>query len=92
MLEAGRILAQGMPQHVLTTPRHETIAQVVGFENVFDATVKSIAEAQGTMLCQLDGSTTQLEVPLGHADAGRASKDSNSRRRHNYCVPSTRTA
>ena len=70
VLEDGKILAQGMPQQVLTTPRHETIAQVVGFENVFDATVRSIAEAQGTMLCQLDGSATQLEVPLGHAEIG----------------------
>lgn len=70
VLEGGRILAQGMPQYVLTTPRHETIAQVVGFENVFDATVKSIAETQGTMLCQLDGSATRLEVPLGHAEPG----------------------
>src|ERR1700722_1741817 len=70
VLEDGRILAQGMPQYVLTTPRHETIAQVVGFENVFDATVKSIAETQGTMLCQLDGSSTRLEGPLGHAVVG----------------------
>jgi molybdate transport system ATP-binding protein len=70
VLDEGRLLAQGMPQYVLTTPRHETIAQVVGFENVFDATVRSIAETQGTMLCQLDGSPTQLEVPLGHAEAG----------------------
>jgi molybdate transport system ATP-binding protein len=70
VLEDGRILAQGMPQYVLTTPRHETIAQVVGFENVFDATVKSIAETQGTMQCQLDETPTQLEVPLGHAEPG----------------------
>jgi molybdate transport system ATP-binding protein len=70
VLENGRILAQGMPQNVLTTPRHETIAQVVGFENVFDATVKSIADTQGTMLCQLDGCGTQLEVPLGRAEVG----------------------
>jgi molybdate transport system ATP-binding protein len=70
VIEAGRILAQGMPQDVLATPRHETIAQVVGFENVFDATVKSVAVTEGTMLCQLDGSATQLEVPLGHADPG----------------------
>src|SRR5258707_1893470 len=70
VLEDGKILAQGMPQQELTKPRHETIAQVVGFENVFDATVRSIAETQGTMLCQLDGSTTQLEVPLGHAEIG----------------------
>src|SRR3984957_2398022 len=70
VLEGGRILAQGMPHYVLTTPRHETIAQVVGFENVFDATVKSIAETQGTMLCQLEGSSTRLEVPLGHPVVG----------------------
>jgi molybdate transport system ATP-binding protein len=70
VLESGRILAQGMPQSVLTTPRHETIAQVVGFENVFDATVKSTAMTQGTMLCQLDGGTTRIEVPLGHAEPG----------------------
>ena len=70
VLDGGRILAQGTAQEVLATPRHETIAQVVGFENVFDATVRSIAETQGTMLCQLDGSTTRLEVPLGHAETG----------------------
>lgn len=70
VLEGGRILAQGMPQHVLTTPRHETVAQVVGFENVFDATIRSIADAQGTMLCELDGTATRLEVPLGHAQIG----------------------
>ena len=70
VLEGGRILAQGMPQSVLTTPRHETVAQLVGFENVFDATVKSLATTQGTMLCQLDGSATQIEVPLGNAEPG----------------------
>jgi len=43
---------------------------MVGFENVFDATVTSIGEAQGTMICQLDGSATQLEVPLGRAEPG----------------------
>ena len=70
ILQSGRILAQGTPQEVLATPRHETIAQMVGFENVFDATVMSIDEAHGTMVCQLDGSATQLEVPLGRADSG----------------------
>ncbi len=84
VLEGGRILAQGMPQLVLTTPRHETIAQVVGFENVFDATVKSIAELQGTMLCQLDGTETQLEVPLGHAESRRSCSHRNPRRRHHH--------
>src|SRR5271170_3131252 len=70
VLQSGRILAQGTPQDVLSTPRHETIAQIVGFENVFDATVRSIDEAQGTMICQLGGSTARLEVPLGRAAPG----------------------
>ena len=82
VLEGGRILAQGMPQHVLTTPRHETIAQVVGFENVFDAIVKSIAEAQGTMLCQLERQRDSAGSPARPRRAGRASKNSNPRRRH----------
>ena len=70
VLEDGKILGQGMPQDVLAAPRHETIAQVVGFENVFDATVKSLAESHGTMLCQLERTATELEVPLGHRAAG----------------------
>jgi molybdate transport system ATP-binding protein len=70
VIEAGRILADGMPNDVLKSPRHETIAQVVGFENVFDATVRSIAQSRGTMLCQLDGGATELEVPLGRAETG----------------------
>ncbi len=70
VIESGRILADGTPNDVLASPRHETIAQVVGFENVFDATVRSIAESRGTMLCQLDGGATELEVPLGRAETG----------------------
>jgi molybdate transport system ATP-binding protein len=70
VLQSGRILAQGTPQDVLSTPRHETIAQIVGFENVFDARVRSVDETQGTMTCQLDGCATQLEVPLSQAGPG----------------------
>src|SRR5215469_9976060 len=70
VLQSGRILAQGTPQEVLSTPRHETIAQIVGFENVFDAVVKSTDEAHGTMVCQLDHSSARLEVPLGRVEAG----------------------
>ena len=69
-IESGRIVAQGTPQNVLATPRHETIAQWVGFENVFDATVRSLAESQGTMRCQLDESNIELEVPLIRTEPG----------------------
>src|SRR5262249_52612989 len=70
VLQSGRILAQGTPLEVLSAPRHETIAQIVGFENVFDATVISVDEAHGTMLCQLNDCMAQLEVPLGRAEPG----------------------
>lgn len=72
VLEAGRVVARGMPQEVLKSPRRETIAQIVGFENVFDATVTSLMEAQGTMLCRLPGNHLELEVPLTRAAAGSA--------------------
>jgi hypothetical protein len=32
----------------------KTVAQIVGFENVFDATVTALHEPQGTMLCRLE--------------------------------------
>jgi molybdate transport system ATP-binding protein len=70
VLQSGRILAQGTPQGVLSKPRHETIAQIVGFENVFDATVRSVDETHGTMICQLEDSPIQLEVPLGWMASG----------------------
>jgi molybdate transport system ATP-binding protein len=70
VIEAGEVVAQGMPQDVLTQPRHETVAQIVGFENVFDATVTALNERQGTMVCQLQGSDRSLEVPLIRADIG----------------------
>ena len=70
ILDSGRVLDQGLPQEVLTAPRHETVAQIVGFENVFDAIVKSTTESPGTMRCQLNGSGVDLETPLTSAEAG----------------------
>jgi len=70
VLEAGRVAAQGMPQEVLKSPRRETIAQLVGFENVFDATVTALMEAQGTMLCRVGRNHLELEVPLTNVSVG----------------------
>jgi len=70
VLEAGRVLAQGTPQEVLEAPRHEAIAQLAGFENLFDATVRALHPAQGTMTCRLQGSEVDLEVPLTRVEAG----------------------
>jgi molybdate transport system ATP-binding protein len=50
------------------------VAQLAGFENVFDARVESLHEDRGTMTCQLiDGpseSAVQLETPLVRAKIG----------------------
>jgi molybdate transport system ATP-binding protein len=70
VLISGKVLAQGTPQQVLDAPRHETIAQLADFENIFDATVTHLRPAHGTMGCRLKRSTVELEVPLGSAEVG----------------------
>lgn len=69
-LENGKILSQGTPQDVLETPTHESLAQLAGFENFFDATVVSISNDHGTMLCRLGGAETEVEVPLSRVEVG----------------------
>jgi molybdate transport system ATP-binding protein len=75
-MEQGRIIAQGTPHEVLRAPLQETVAQLAGFENIFDAKVESIHEDRGTMLCRLlgrqAGSGVVLETPLIRAESGSA--------------------
>ena len=72
VLEHGRVIAQGTPHEVMTAPRQETVAQLAGFENIFDATVVSAHEDRGTMTCHLADSKVELETPLVRADVGSA--------------------
>lgn len=76
VLEAGRILAQGAPHEVLGAPRQETVAQLAGCENIFEAVVESVHADRGTMTCRLVGSEggkkVSLETPLVRAEAGSA--------------------
>jgi molybdate transport system ATP-binding protein len=69
-LENGKILSQGTPQDVLEAPTHESLAQLAGFENFFDATVVSTSNGSGTMLCRLNGAETEVEVPLSRVEVG----------------------
>ncbi len=71
VLEAGRKVAEGPPQQTLAMPRLETIAELLGVENIFDARVAAMHEAQGTMTCELADSV-RLEVPLGRQLPGSA--------------------
>jgi molybdate transport system ATP-binding protein len=70
VLEEGKVTAQGTPYEVMQSPRRETIAQLAGFENIYDATVVSTHEARGTMTCRLAASQVELETPLVRAAEG----------------------
>jgi len=74
VLENGRAIARGTPHQVMSAPRLETVAQLAGFENIFDATVMAAHAERGTMACQLAGSRIELETPLVRADVGSAMK------------------
>jgi molybdate transport system ATP-binding protein len=64
VLNKGRIIAQGLPQDVLHRPEMESVAQLAGFENVFDCAVVERHPEQGTMACRIASSQVDLEVPL----------------------------
>ena len=70
VLENGHIVAQGTPHEVMAAPRQETVAQLAGFENIFDAMVLATSEARGTMTCKLAESDVELETPLVRASTG----------------------
>jgi molybdate transport system ATP-binding protein len=75
VLERGKIIAQGTPHEVLSAPRGETVAQLAGFENIFDAQVTAIHEERGTMTCRVgsarfESSQVELETPLVRAAPG----------------------
>jgi len=79
VMEEGRIVAQGTPHEVLGAPFQEAVAQLAGFENIFDATVESVHEDRGTMLCRIITSSSPgnhedrlvlLETPLIRAKVG----------------------
>ena len=70
-LDAGRIVAGGSPHDVLQRPQSETVAQLAGFENIFDCGFVADHPEQGTMTCRVAGSASSLEVPLSRIDRSR---------------------
>ena len=72
ILDAGRIVAQGTPHDVMMAPLQETVAQLAGFENVFDAVVEAVRPERGTMTCRVngDGGSLVLETPLVRGGVG----------------------
>lgn len=72
VLERGGIIADGTPQEVMHAPPHESIAQLAGFENILDATVRALRRDAGTMECELTASGTEIEAPLADLPVGTA--------------------
>src|SRR5271165_2632447 len=71
VLEAGRLVAQGSPHDVLHRPQSETVAQLAGFENIFECSVIGLHPEQGTMTCRIAGSALDVEAPLTRIDASQ---------------------
>jgi len=74
VLDFGQVVAQGTPHEVMRAPRLETVAQLAGFENVFDAAVEAIHPERGTMICRIatlpSTVPVTLETPLVRAESG----------------------
>ena len=70
VLEDGKIVAQGTPHEVMMAPLQESVAQLAGFENVFNAAVVAVLEHRGTMRCRIGGSKVELETPLVRVKSG----------------------
>ncbi len=68
VLEAGRVVAHGPPHDVLNRPQSETVAQLAGFENIFECSAIGSHPEQGTMTCRIAGSQLDIEVPLRRVD------------------------
>jgi len=71
ILEAGRIVASGTPHAVLGRPQLESVAQLAGFENIFECTLVALHPDQGTMTCGISGTGVTLEAPLTRVAAGK---------------------
>jgi molybdate transport system ATP-binding protein len=79
VLDAGRVVTQGTPHEVMTAPLLETVAQLSGFENIFDVVVDAVYPERGTMVCKLivnpppshgAAAPVRLETPLVRAGVG----------------------
>jgi molybdate transport system ATP-binding protein len=77
VLDAGCIVAEGTPHEVMTAPLQETVAQLAGFENIFDAIVEAVRPERGTMLCRITASGAAgdvtpllLETPMVRGGVG----------------------
>ena len=70
VLEQGKIVMDGPPLDVISNPLRSATAHKQRFENVFDAIVVELREQDGTMICELTGTSICIEVPLAQVAVG----------------------
>ena len=70
VLEQGEIVRDGPPLDVMSHPLRAAAARDGRFENVFDATVVELREQDGTMVCELTGTSIRVEAPLAQVAVG----------------------
>jgi molybdate transport system ATP-binding protein len=70
VLEQGRIVTDGPPLDVIPNPLRSAVAPRPRFENVFDATVVELREPDGTMVCEVAGTSIHVEAPLARVAVG----------------------
>jgi molybdate transport system ATP-binding protein len=70
VLEQGQVVAEGTPHQVMRAPRLEAVAELAGFENIFDVVVSSINEKRGTMSCRSKAVPVEIETPMVRAEVG----------------------
>ena len=68
VLDKGRLVASGSPHDVFHRPELESVAQLVGFENVLEATFIAAHPEDGTMTCRVKDTQLDLEAPLTRVD------------------------
>lgn len=71
VLEHGKIVTDAPPLDVISNPLRLVTAHKQRFENVFDATVVELREKDGTMVCELTGTSIRVEAPLAEAPPGQ---------------------
>jgi molybdate transport system ATP-binding protein len=86
VLDAGRIVAEGTPHEVMTAPRQEAVAQLAGFENIFDATVEAVHPERGTMVCRINAAVGQ--PGKGTASVSKPALSEPEATRKNRSLPS----
>ena len=69
-LHQGQIVAEGPPREVAATPDREVKKHAAAFENILQTTIVAVQEQEGTMLCRIDGSASELTVPLSPCEPG----------------------